>query len=333
VTDPSFIGQILACPKCESMVLVEPPPAGAAETPQAGKPAAVSGSSSVVLRAPIVAPPPLPPVAAPPVAAATVAPVRPVSPVANATAPALPAKAPQNWRLFAGGIAVGVIIGAAIWMLVAMRDTGGEPVAISTAQAATIDVTPEPPPAPEKIAAQEVVETPASPVAPQPQPVEALKPVVEPTVVEPEAPPETAKPEVVRPEVPAVVEPTKDETPIQPAIEPVEATKPVEEAEPAPEPSAAKSITTDPQLAQLNVRLPKVAFTKVPLRQFVTFAAEASGSNIVIDYRSLRAAGFKSPTVTARASDCTLSELLHESLDKIGLSFEPREGSIVIFAP
>jgi hypothetical protein len=347
VTDPSFIGQILACPKCESMVLVEPPPAGTAETPTANKPAALSGSSSVVLRAPIAAPPPLPQVAPPQVAPAIVVPERPTGRAPDARAQTAPAKAPQNWTLFAGGIAVGVVIGAAIWMLVAMRGTDSEPVAVSTAKAATIDAAPKPSPAPEQTTTQAIVAPPEVPAAPQPQPVEVLKPVAEPTADEPtaddptvaetKAPPETNRPEVVQPDatdtespaVPVESERKRDE----PVAEPAEATEPGEVVEPTPEPVTPKSVTTDPQLAQLNVRLPKVAFNKVPLRQFATFAAEASGSKIVIDYRSLRAAGFKTPTITARASDCTLSELLHESLDEIGLSFEPREGSIVIFVP
>jgi hypothetical protein len=276
--------------------------------------------------------------------------VQPVGAASNAAAPVAPAKLPRDWTLFAGGIAVGVVFGVAIWLLVAMRNTGDESVAIASANAAPMDSIKQPPTTPDAELAKTSNEPTKAPVEERPKPVEALKPVVAEPAIQPAVELEKQQPDVAvaepvkvaEPAPPAVVEPAADppapesapkESVAEPKLEPADADQPVDGDDPAVSPAEPKSPITDPQLAELNVRLPKVAFDKVPLRQFVAFAADASGAKIVIDYRTLRAAGFKSPTVTARASDCTLGELLQESLDKIGLSFETRDGAIVIFAP
>lgn len=340
------------------MVLVEPPPP-ASTTPPVSHPVKLtpghSGAAVPQATAAIV-PPPLPMHGvpqAPPVSADF---VPPPAALVSATAPAAPMNSGGDWKLFAGGIAVGVVIGAAIWLLVSMRNSGNESVTVATAEATTI--APTVPQTAEQHANQQDKQD-----AEQSQSVQVLKPVVEPVAVQPEvaepdSPVTAAKSEVPTPVAPepeppasparvpdesavkADPSPSADEPVSEPIVnQPIAAPadvaatgEPVKPAVPQ-QPEATKPATTDPQLAPLNVRLPKVAFNKAPLRQFVTFAAEVSGSKIVIDYRSLNAAGFKAPTVTVRAEDCTLGQLLQQTLDKIGLSFEPRDGTIVIFAP
>jgi hypothetical protein len=157
VNDESVIGDILACPKCNSMVQIIPPigwqrSSGAAASAEklAAWPPKVQPKASAIdpsreqTKAATVIPPAIPPVmppALPPrpatVAAATPPPPVPmVSPSPTATSPAAPAiasqvmsgalsaavaRARQDWMLLAGGVAGGIAVGCGVWWTLAMQ--------------------------------------------------------------------------------------------------------------------------------------------------------------------------------------------------------------------
>jgi hypothetical protein len=151
VKDESVIGSILSCPKCSSMVQVVPPvgwkrPGSGDSSP--GELAAVSAAASQ----------PAAPVSEPPakkVAAATAAavppalPPRPAPPPATAVTPAAPEAAStlfsavagwakRDWPVLSSGLAGGVVLGAAVWLVVAMQSTA--PVVV--AERAAADASP-----------------------------------------------------------------------------------------------------------------------------------------------------------------------------------------------
>jgi hypothetical protein len=163
VKDESIIGDILACPKCGSMVHVTPPDGwrqGAA---------AASIADSAVLSAKPGTPPAIPASPVPPAVAGALAP------------PALPVQTPEampvehvpaeaaltlegsvaphrvaaasrlraDWMLWAGGLGAGIVVGATVWLLAGSRASVSEPPAAA--------------PAP-----REVAKSPDTPVAPQP---------------------------------------------------------------------------------------------------------------------------------------------------------------------
>src|SRR5262245_48886573 len=116
VQDESAIGQILACPKCHSMVLIERPATHLSDT----------GATTDVMRSvkaavqpmptttrPTVQPPPLP------VKTVAVAEALPLPTSAPAIKPAK--RVPRDWWLLGGGITAGAILGAMVWMLVVPR--------------------------------------------------------------------------------------------------------------------------------------------------------------------------------------------------------------------
>jgi len=87
-------------------------------------------------------------------------------------------------------------------------------------------------------------------------------------------------------------------------------------------------------LAKLDRRVYKLAFDKMPLRQFAAFVSEYGDVPITIDTASLQAAKIQTPAVSIKQSDsATLAELLKKTLEGLRLSFEARDGAIVIFAP
>ncbi|MBI3837197.1 MAG: hypothetical protein HY288_04590 [Planctomycetia bacterium] len=144
VKDESVIGDILACPKCSSMVHVVPPvgwkrstgPQEAlAESAKRPSPGEISKSRLAKDKAAVVVPP-LPVRAAPaPIPAeiqphAVVTAVRPLPPArpspsaADTVWTAAIARVKQDWMLYSGGLAAGVLLGAAgFWLAVSTAKT------------------------------------------------------------------------------------------------------------------------------------------------------------------------------------------------------------------
>ena len=153
VRDASVIGEILSCPKCNSMVQVVPPVgwkrAGSGDrsqgalavVPQAPQPPAPASELPAaeelpVSRAPAkkvaaaAIPPALPrqPASPPATAAATSNPAPATAAAAAVSAAAgrrffamAAARAKRDWILLSGGLLGGVVLGVAIWLVVAVQ--------------------------------------------------------------------------------------------------------------------------------------------------------------------------------------------------------------------
>jgi len=118
VRDASTIGQIQICPKCGSMVLVEPPP-GAAEIlaePEAGLPSEIDSSDAEIDAG--VESPPVEPVPAPPPAGVQPG-NEPVLPTDAWTSQA--ARQRQQWLLLGGAAVVGVALALGVLGFLASR--------------------------------------------------------------------------------------------------------------------------------------------------------------------------------------------------------------------
>jgi hypothetical protein len=330
VTDESVIGQILSCPKCHSMVMVEPPPGwGSGVTDRlTAVPLEKTAPPSVLKPPPLPVPPALP---------------RATAPVLAATAelpPPLPqtGPAPRNVWLFTGGVAAGAAIGVTLWMLIAPQDPSTAPVATTA-----------------NIAAIEMPETASPPTLEEPKSidVQSLKPVIE----------ESPQADVAKPPLGPVFDPeaqirrelgVEQQAVEQPVVEKVDVSPDLVFEPVAPASSESQSLPiSDPQTPETTLAAPAgtapqvdepssrfrgrllkgVDFKNVPLRQFVAFVAEYSGVKITIDAESLKSAGIKSPTITVRKTDMAIDKLLQSVLDEQGLSFEIRNDAIVIFAP
>ena len=348
MTDESVIGQILSCPKCESMVLIEPPAhwrkaaPGVAALVVGGNSAAGSGQ---IISAPSIAkpaapplPPPLPTIAPSPTPSLTPAPsvgsTSTITPLASPAAAAA-GRTPRDYWVLGGGIAGGIAMGALVFVLIVPGKSKKEPPAVTSvsvesaaatqvAEAAATATTTDMPPVEETQAAQVAATE-----------VRSLKPVTDDVVEEDvleEAgakPPAEEQPLLVADDAEEAQEEMADEAGLvdqSNGIEPNEAE--TELAIPIP--------ATGPQpnvlLAKLDRQVYKIAFDKVPLRQFAAFVSEYGEVRVVIDSESLKAANIKAPTISAKQSEISLNQLLRTSLEELRLTFEPRDGAIVIFA-
>jgi hypothetical protein len=160
VKDESVIGEILACPKCNSMVQVVPPlgwkRAGSNDaspgelesqrqaTPQpSGRVAAAAASEPPKAKAAAAVPPALPP--QPTLSTVAAAPLPPVS-VDAEVRPSLwaaaTAWAKREWMILAGSLAGGAALGTVAWAVVAWRSA--EPVVVADASGSAAAVA-EPP--------------------------------------------------------------------------------------------------------------------------------------------------------------------------------------------
>ncbi len=84
---------------------------------------------------------------------------------------------------------------------------------------------------------------------------------------------------------------------------------------------------------RLQVALPQVAFSNVPLARFVGFIADVTGVPVVIDDAALARAGKTRRTpVNAKLSGTTAGELLSSTLNQAGLRSTIADGQIVIAA-
>lgn len=340
VTDTSAIGEIVACPKCHSMVLVEPPPgwkAGAAAIPIAAMPVEPVAPPKPIAAPRVAAAPPPVPVnsqSPPPLPARPALPKAPTTAELTSNPVSTATRVPRDGWMFAGGTLAGIAIGAALWMLVTARGTSDEPVVSATASAADVPTSASTAPATEvqrtkvetmKPVANEPVALPEKQTSPAGEPV-AVK---EPTTAPAEEPSPIDSPSEVALLPQEVTEQAEPPVEANPVAEVAKATPEAETPAPAPPITGPPS---DALSSRLVRRMPGVAFDKVPLRQFTAFAAELAGVTIVIDRESLAAAGIKSPVVTVRATDQTLDKVLARALDDVGLTYESRDRVIVIFA-
>lgn len=292
-------------------------------------------------------------------------PLPPPLPVAVAkTPPALPAAAvvspmievPHSHRdvwLISGAVAAGVAISLALWVVMSMGGSSADTIATNKPATAPAPETKAKASAEQEPIVSEsppdTTETPTETTATPSVPtedvteVETRKPVVdEPTEsteqeiadapsVE-ETPTEPVSPDPAPATEPVAAAPTEDN--VAPGPAPADADD--EEPAPASEPVAEIPPTgplPNELLGKLARRVPRMAFKNVPLRQFAAFVGEYSDVRVRIDSESLKAAGIESPRITVTGKDVDLDKLLKEELEKSGLSFEPRDGAIVIFAP
>jgi hypothetical protein len=194
VKDESVIGDILACPKCNSMVQVVPPvgwkraggdssaqPAGiepAASQPAAPQETAPVARKSAVRKAAAVIPPALPPRPAAP-QTSTVARADAISQSSLATGSTAEAVSPpswlstigprakQDWMLLGSGLLGGAVLGAAAWLFMAAQSPAPE----IAAETATSDQAKTPAAAPEPAAG--AVDAPVAGGSAAPPPVES----------------------------------------------------------------------------------------------------------------------------------------------------------------
>jgi hypothetical protein len=259
VKDESVIGDILACPKCGSMVQVVPPvgwsrstviaavlgadapreavacwpPAGSTVQPAVTQPAVtvppalpprsvspppVKVAETAEANAAAVAAPTPPPIAAPPNPAPMAAAVQVASPLRAALA----ARIRADWMLYGGGLAVGALLGAGVWLFAAAQNSAPNAVAMDTTGEAALSRAP-------RASARRATEAAVSPTVELP--IQASGPAAEPTLASQQKLPLEATPTAV--ERPA--EKTAPETTL-------ETPRPVAETANAHEP--AKAVAT-----------------------------------------------------------------------------------------
>jgi hypothetical protein len=326
VQDESAIGQILSCPKCHSMVLIERPAEPVSSS---------SSTSSVTISAAVAS---VLSAAAPPSPAPSVLATPPPLPVRLPESVPVPSLAdaplvkhsPRDWWLFSGGIGMGVAVGTLIWMLIVPGADSKPPVTPTVVSTAEVEgpAVKVSEPEPTKIEVPPL----ATPVAKEEEPAPDLGRL--PTTPLTEDPNETltaAEPEQPQDEVAAVSD--QAETPAEAAPEQLTAELPATPSSLPTDKLALKSAgPSDEEVSQkLGQRVTKVEFQKTPLPQFLSFVAELSGVKFKTDIEPRFAPG-KAPTITVRVKDATIDELLHTALSKAGLHHEIREGTVVIVA-
>jgi hypothetical protein len=269
VKDESVIGDILACPKCNSMVQVVPPvgwkrpgssetshgelPQLAESTPQAPAPVmATNASGSHEKAAATAVPPALPPRPVPATGSAPAVPVPDLatpSPFAAATA-----WAKRDWMIPAGSLLGGAALGTVAWAVLTWQSP--EPVIIAQGPASTPPlaqapeaVAPTPAPAtaqpaqsmgPAKLAQREVG------IATAPAPDSNAEPQEETAAVAEDGPPQAAA---------SVAKATQAAAPSKPApalkLEPIPFARPPLEPAP-PVPVAVPSAAEEPLPAEVS---------------------------------------------------------------------------------
>jgi hypothetical protein len=244
----------------------------------------------------------------------------------------------REWQMFAAGAVVGILLGMTVWVVASRSLTTelSEPessldetelATIATEAEPAVDIEQAPiadavavPPAPAEQPENEV-KTPDAVKSPSPQVVKALKPILE------EPSPADDFPALPAENAEAATEP-----------EPTANTKPANVQAAATDlPDADKVVpplgTVDSQVAaRLAVRIPKLAFQRVPLRQFVGFLSELTGVRMLVDSNSLQSAGIKPPLVNVRADDVSVEELLQKLSRDYGLAWTEEAGIIVVRA-
>jgi hypothetical protein len=247
----------------------------------------------------------------------------------------------REWRMFAAGAMVGVLLGMTVWFAVsrALRSGAAAESAVAEAPAPVEQAAPPSakPPAEESTPLepeQQVAKVDTAEEAPKPAPqaVEALKPVVD-------EPAPQAKPEVIEP-APAIPEddepttqsPADEPSPAPPVEKPLVADAEPKDSEPEDREAEDAPRIDSQTAARLAVRIPKLAFQQVPLRQFLGFLTDFTGVRMVVDSASLQAAGIKPPLVTVRADEASVEEILQQLSQDHGLTWGEEAGVIVLRA-
>jgi hypothetical protein len=241
----------------------------------------------------------------------------------------------REWRMFAAGAMVGVLLGMTVWFAVSHALRSGAPAeaALAEAPVAVEQATPpsDEPPAEESTPVepkQQVAKVDAAEetLKPAPQAVEALKPVMDEPAAQPM--PKEIEPAPATPDSEPVVQtPTAEPAPAPPVAESPTADVDPDDAEPEDAPQIDSQVA-----ARLAVRIPKLAFQKIPLRQFLGFLSDLTNVRIVVDGASLQAAGIKPPLITVRADEASVEELLQQLSQDHGLTWGEEAGVIVLRA-
>jgi hypothetical protein len=322
VRSASAIGQIVACPKCQSMVHVAPPPGWQPPIPTPspatpgegrGEGSSRSLSSAGVLTADsdfrvghshaAASPPREQESLAPPLA----------SPVERQG---------RRWTLAAISLAAVALVSIYGWSLLS-----SPPPAAADGAAAVAAASPEPPAAADP--------TPANEPAP---PAPAESPSAEPT--RPEPPPAQAKPSETKPSETKPVEP-----PPAPAAVAGTGTAPASAPASAPLPSVAvvppthseagsgKSLTVaDRQtLARLEGRIAAIRFDEAKLADLVQFLSRMTAVTIEFDDQALIDAGIDdNQSVSVRLSATSAAKVLDAVLAECGLRYAIEAGRVRI---
>ncbi len=232
-----MIGDILACPKCGSMVQIVPPVdwkrSSSAETAPIALVLAPASPAPTPTKAAASVPPALPPrptaqpapFAESAVASNAMVAAAPTSRAAAAGAiwTAALARVKQDWLLLSGGLGGGVLLGTAIWFAVGSQAPPVQVVADATPRSAATPL------------AGNIAE-PSDPAAP-PKTEQSAPAAVEPTATEPRS--SSAPPLVVEPneeptaEKPAASASVSSDDPEQPVAEPTAVARPVDAKAPS----------------------------------------------------------------------------------------------------
>jgi hypothetical protein len=371
VGDGSTIGEIQICPKCGSMVLVEPPP------DWSGPPAA---------EPPAAAPPQTVP---PDMDALPDVPSEPVLPTEDWTSQA--ARQRQQWLMLGGAAVVGVVLALGLVGFLASRVANqARDEAARPPEAPTSDAPNSPQPAlsePTTLAGEPETETATAPSqavadavvtsaaaasagpvtapAPGPQaaPAEssppdglvtgAPKPVVIPAASplsqEPSAPPETAaatQPKEANLDPGALSETLKAFAPfIDPDVEPAP-TEPMNAAEQeVPELDPQTVTSQQPSVprpepravdvpARLQDRIAEVEFTDVPLKDFLRFIMNFSTVPVSVDPDALALVrATPRSKINVRKADATVDQLLTAALGPLQLAHVAVDQQLVVTRP
>jgi hypothetical protein len=378
VKDESAIGDILACPKCHSMVQVVPPvgwkrPGGDSSPDQAAAaeadqplPTAAPAKRLAPQKAAAVIPPALPPRNS----TENVASDSVRTPTAGEFEAATRSMAASNWRLSGGGLVAGVVLGAAVWWVVAtmspapqiVADTpGSTPETIDQAPPAPAS-HPEPQPLQDHSASTAESAPTAAPAPPAATLSEADPPIesvaenslntsAEGPAETGEAAPTADSEAAAKDSGPALkLEPVATPTIVAgggasevatgaPPLGPSAVDTPPEDEAPeaaaeAPSPEQPARLARDEIERRLGVALAEVEFADVTLAQFATFIEDVTGVPVTFDDSALSRAGLGRGTkVTVALRATTADAALRAATERAGLAYTVSDdGRIVVTA-
>ncbi len=352
VRKASAIGEILACPKCGSMVLITPPPDTADSRSDSG-----SGSAAEIGSPPAAAEPQkserkqrfrgdFPP---PPTVAQNGPPHAPTGPMLPDNQWASPtAQRVRKWGLLAAAALLGIILAIAVVSLIAKSMSphskpstmGNSKVSSNNAQPA--DTQPEISPTdaePDSTTTDHATANepksppdgqPPSPALPSPEPPNDSQPMAP----EPDAPAPASEP--VGETRPSDAPPAPPKTPAgqaSPAPEP--ATPPtIPDSKMPPKPASPVTTPSPPSedvKARLAVVLISIEFESVPLSNFADFVSNMTGIPITLDLDAIQAAGLDTETkLTIDARGVTVQQAVQAALKAHELAMR-LDGDQIVF--
>jgi hypothetical protein len=333
VRDEAAIGLILACPKCGSMVQVAPPPGWTRESVAAAALAAAPRAAQ-----PAAQPAALPTFEVDPLierraAAAASSPEETSPREASAGEPPMVSPKLKGWPLFAAGCAAGVLVGLAIWAA-AMWLLGGSAPARAEGGRRKADAT-------------RVAKKPPTEGSAPKRATEVSKPGEKATPPLPDPSAEPAEP--MPPSEPAKAPPTEGEqndgapaaksqapSAADPPQEP-ETVPPMDPADPSPDEPPTDELEGSASREAIERRLAEplsgVRFDNQKLSQFAAFISQMAAVAVVFDEPALARLGKGPKTqIDLRLRDTTAGDALRAALSPHGLTYEIREGQLVITA-